>query len=575
MVVKRTISNINIIWPDYHSYNNDIGNDQSDPHNEDHVSNKRVASKCKYVINENGELGDGNFSTVKTCQNLITKNLYAMKLISKRTIKDKLRLVSSEINLLRFLAERTRSLESSINYGDNSHNRDTFTGHHHILQLLDFFQTSQDIVLITQLCAKGDLYELILSNTSLELEKHVKSFTACMLSVLHFLHSNGIVHRDLKAENVLFRLKNDSEVLNINDYSAHDLILGDFGLATYLNSASENTFREYVGTISYIAPEIVKCKDVSKLSLGELDKIEKYGAPVDIWSLGVLTYFMNFGYTPFDCDNDEETLECIIKADYYSDEDSVNDSALSEFWSFIRSCFTIDSKNRPTSSMLRYHPFISEYFPSTKTDTSKVTFEMNDEIENINGLEKKKSSVTSIHSLKSPVKSTSSSSLTSLHDLSSTKASTSLTKQGSTSLLNIPHYVDHQQRRKQAISRGNSLMLTSLTPLHSPIQKFNQNSTFTLDPKPPAVSLMNGCYSTNPEARPTLGDSSPRSLSNPSSSASLMRLHSNNLDHEGSEIFKSMIFGNSPPSTAPSSSNSFTKKATFQLGLEHDDENDD
>lgn len=636
MVVKRTISDINLIWPSY-AVLNDTANRNCSNSDGKEIVKKKVALKCKYIIDTGDKLGDGNFSTVNKCQNVITKSMYAMKLIDKKSIKNKMKLVSREINLLKIISDKIRCIETRT-IQDNG--EDVFIGHHHVLQIFDFFETSSNIALITQLCAKGDLYEKIISDGSLDFSSEVKSYTACLLSVLNFLHDNGIVHRDLKAENVFFRLKSGK---TDNRYTAHDLILGDFGLATmYLDlhsNSADTSLKEYVGTISYIAPEIVACKDVSLLSLRELDNLNHYGTPVDIWSIGVLTYFMNFGYTPFDCDTDDETLECISKADYYIDQDSIEDEALKDFWSFVRSCFILDANKRPSASALKYHPLVREYFSHSINDEKLILSEVVEGypaptyLKEGSILETRKSSTGSLHSLKSPLKSASSSSLTSLHKAatfttasSSTSANisrinsvsasinspiSSINKSiSSSSLVNSTRYLDpHQQRlpfSKKRESIKKTLSMTSIKKVQgkqnstvnfnfnftdfsdqSETNNTNENSniksTFTLDPKPPFNSLMNGCFSAMPEAKKHLDDETPRSLSRPNSSSSLFFLeindnHENNNENSIENInindaLQSVLSENLP--FTKSTPHLFTtKKATFQFGEDFDEDDD-
>ena len=132
------------------------------------------AFKCKYVTNHNS-LGDGNFSVVKECMNVQTKDLYAMKLIKKQTVRNKIQLIQREFDLLRSISEKIRDMEKK-----NEHSLDIFEGHHHILQLFDYFETTDNIVLITQLCQKGDLYEKIIENQALDLQTQVMSYS-CLL----------------------------------------------------------------------------------------------------------------------------------------------------------------------------------------------------------------------------------------------------------------------------------------------------------------------------------------------------------------------------------------------------------
>ncbi|CAL9736714.1 serine/threonine-protein kinase Tda1p [Monosporozyma servazzii] len=383
--------------------------------------------KCKYITRSD-PLGDGNFSVVKECMNIHTKELYAMKMIHKDIIRGKLQLIQREFHLLKYLSQQIRFLEQT---GSSDDMVDTFQGHHHILQLFDYFETTANIVLITQLCHKDDLYEKIISNQHLDLIKQVKPYTACLISALDFLHSQNVVHRDIKAENILFRLNknisindNNSQTHDPYDLTAHDLILGDFGLALEIHNTNQGTgtaLKEYVGTTSYIAPEIVKCKGIGLMTSHEINSIEPYDTKVDIWALGVLVYFMAMGYTPFDCETDQETLECILNCDYYIDESLIHDPTYKDFWNFIQCCFVKDKTIRRSAKNLKSHPFIKDYFKpiqvldgnnNSNNNSSNITNNNNNNNNNssINSSTsraqfpklKKNKSLTSLHNFKKP-----------------------------------------------------------------------------------------------------------------------------------------------------------------------------
>ncbi|KAL3230962.1 hypothetical protein RNJ44_00601 [Nakaseomyces bracarensis] len=523
----------------------------------DSDSEQEKALQCKYVIRKDEDpLGDGHFSVVKECMNMHTKDLFAMKLIDKSIVQDKLKLIQREFELLKYISETIRTLElsstSSLLHGVSGGNCSHFDGHHHILQLYDFFETSKNIVLITQLCQKDDLYDTIIKNQHLDLETQVKPYTACMVSALDFLHSNGIVHRDIKAENVLFRLKRQrytSETGENNSYdlSAHDLILADFGLATRVNIESTTTLREYVGTISYIAPEIVACKNVSSInSTEEIEKIPKYSTPVDIWALGVLTYFMALGYTPFDCETDDETIDCISKVDYYIDEDDQKNPKFSTFWDFLEVCFEKDQEKRPTAKDLKTHPFLKEFFKATPVSSSYNFMDRRKTL-------KRNHSTNSFHLLRSPLTKNSSanSALSSAASLSPSpsmsqtnllSAVTARSQKPETKNLRRSAHSSHSNL--QQLNNGSrdkslksikdtlqrTLSMTSLKPNNSgsnlgsmspskSASLVKKNSTFVLDPKPPMGSLMNGCFSTTPESKSNF--STPRVLSRKNSATSL------------------------------------------------------
>lgn len=463
--------------------------------------------KCKYVT-KGSQLGNGNFSVVRECMNLYTRELFALKMVHKVVVRDKIRLVKEELKLLTEISSKIKELEDQKCTSMN-----VFEGHHHILQLFDYFETDESIGLVMQLCDKGDLYEKIIAKGHLDIETQVKSFTACLVSVLEFLHGQDVVHRDIKAENVLFRLRvNKHEPVEFQgkfpyDLTAHDLILADFGFATRIEP--DTNLREYVGTLSYIAPEIVHCKDIIYMPEHEINSLKPYGFPVDIWALGVLTYFMTLGYMPFDCDNDSETLECIANQDYYVDINMEKDPQMSEFWSFIQMCFRLDADLRPSATELKKHAFIRDYFAtSTTLDQALVV---------PHSMKKSESS----RSLTAPDKSSSHTNIT--HVQMDPLFTVSMTPANSGPIVE-PEVAASRRRNLMQIrstlkrSLSTSTLNSELVFLPEVIKGLKKNSTFILGPQPPPNSLMNGCYSTPPLSRSSL--TTPTSISRATSSAS-------------------------------------------------------
>ncbi|QLG72975.1 hypothetical protein HG535_0E00590 [Zygotorulaspora mrakii] len=480
------------------------------------LDREHATAKCKYVTRRH-MLGDGHFSVVKECMNVHTRDLFAMKLVHKNMVKGKLQLIQREVKLLRVITDKVRSLEKR-----NYSSLDVFEGHHHVLQLFDFFETSESIALITQLCDKGDLYEKIINEKTLDLQLQVKPYCACLLSVLEFLHSNNIVHRDLKAENVLFRLRVNNNEPNEHhgnfkyDDRSHDLILADFGLAAQVDVKSNtNALKEYVGTISYIAPEIVLCRGIGDMSREKMDRIPKYGCPVDVWALGVLTYFMACGYTPFDCETDEETLECISKVDYYIDEEMQADPKMADFWSFVQSCFIGDAEKRPKAEMLKHHPFVRDFFATSAPEEKRDIFPT---------MLRRTGSTSSLHSLKQPSRSSSSSTIALLSLKNSASPSLVYPANIAETPKRLDTRVNSRERNLQQVRETlrKTLSMTSLKNegSHSSTIGSKLNSTFILEPKPPVNSLMNGCFSTTPESKSNFG--TPGSLSRQSSENSIL-----------------------------------------------------
>ena len=109
-----------------------------------------------------------------------------------------------------------------------------------------------------------------------------------MVSGLHYCHSKGILHRDIKLDNIL--LSADGEVK-----------ICDFGVSKVIRRGEILT--EQCGTPAYIAPEILKDRGYE-------------GFGVDIWSAGVVLYAMLYGIVPFRANNMNELQKMIIRADY-------------------------------------------------------------------------------------------------------------------------------------------------------------------------------------------------------------------------------------------------------------------
>lgn len=113
-----------------------------------------------------------------------------------------------------------------------------------------------------------------------------------VLSALVYLHENGIVHRDIKAENVLFGNKEKDSPLK----------LIDFGVSTKFKATSTTEkMKETLGTPYYIAPEVL---------------LQNYDNKCDVWSCGVLMYVLLCGYPPFNGDDDDEILEAVKVGDF-------------------------------------------------------------------------------------------------------------------------------------------------------------------------------------------------------------------------------------------------------------------
>jgi calcium/calmodulin-dependent protein kinase I len=211
-------------------------------------------------------------------------------------------------------------------------------GHQNILTLVDYFETMNNLYLVTDLALGGELFDRICRKGSYY-ESDAADLIRATLSAVAYLHDHGIVHRDLKPENLLFRTPEDNA----------DLLIADFGLSRIMDEEQFHVLTTTCGTPGYMAPEIFKKTG--------------HGKPVDVWALGVITYFLLCGYTPFDRDSDFEEMQAILNADYSFQPieywRGVSDNAKD----FIRRCLTVDPRKRMTAHEALQHAFVAGYRP--------------------------------------------------------------------------------------------------------------------------------------------------------------------------------------------------------------------
>src|SRR5271155_1438576 len=147
---------------------------------------------------------------------------------------------------------------------------------------------------------------------------------------------------DLKPENLLFRTPAENS----------DLLIADFGLSRIIDEESFHVLTTTCGTPGYMAPEIFKKSG--------------HGKPVDIWALGVITYFLLCGYTPFDRDSSVEEMQAIMNGDYSFDPPEYWEDVSDKAKDFIKGCLTVDPKKRLTAKECVSHPWLSLEEPVKK-----------------------------------------------------------------------------------------------------------------------------------------------------------------------------------------------------------------
>ncbi|MES1904647.1 MAG: Ribosomal protein S6 kinase beta-2 [Paramarteilia canceri] len=227
------------------------------------VLEKHYNNKIR-VIDQIGQGGFGKVYLIRTRSSDEYPDIqyYAMKVILKS------RIINSEKKII--YAKNEMEILASI---DNPF----------VVKLYYAFHCSEKLYLIMELMTGGDLRRLMNQKITLT-ENETKFYTASITMALEHLHSLKIIYRDLKPENVMF---------DVNGC----LKLVDLGLCKVVNSVDEKT-STICGTIEYLAPEVVSKK--------------RYDMMVDWWSLGILTYDMLLGSTPFPSDNRKKLINKIV-----------------------------------------------------------------------------------------------------------------------------------------------------------------------------------------------------------------------------------------------------------------------
>ncbi|KAM5179091.1 death-associated protein kinase 2 isoform 2-T2 [Callospermophilus lateralis] len=264
-----------------------------------------------YDIGE--ELGSGQFAIVKKCREKSTGLEYAAKFIKKRQSR------ASRRGVCREEIEREVSILRQVL-------------HPNIITLHDVYENRTDVVLILELVSGGELFDFLAQKESLS-EEEATSFIKQILDGVNYLHTKKIAHFDLKPENIMLLDKN---------IPIPHIKLIDFGLAHEIEDGVE--FKNIFGTPEFVAPEIVN--------------YEPLGLEADMWSIGVITYILLSGASPFLGDTKQETLANITAVSYDFDEEFFSQtSELAK--DFIRKLLVKETRKRLTIQEALRHPWIT------------------------------------------------------------------------------------------------------------------------------------------------------------------------------------------------------------------------
>ena len=234
--------------------------------------------------------------------------------------------------------------------------------HPNIVKLKEVKKTKKHFYLVMEYCNGGELQSFLdkyqEKNKHAFTEEIVQYLMRQIMSAMYYLHSNNIMHRDIKLENILLKFDSLQDKENLNIMKSQVKII-DFGFATNNSLAIS-----IVGNPLNMDPLILK----KLTSNGRIKKLG-YDAKIDVWSLGSICYEMLIGKSAFDAEDMLELIENIEKGDY-----RVPTHLSREVISFLNGMLQYDSEIRLSTEQLIKHRFLTDDINNFhKIDLEKVS----------------------------------------------------------------------------------------------------------------------------------------------------------------------------------------------------------
>ena len=270
-------------------------------------------------------IGRGAFGKVNIGLNILTGRIVAIKSFNKKNLSNEKakKKILYETNLMRGLY------------------------HPAVTKILETFETDQYMLIIMEYISGGNLQNFVKKRRKL-CEKTSRILFRQLIQGIKYIHNKGIVHRDIKLENILLDLNNIVKIC-------------DFGVGKITHKGQK--LLDQCGTPIYMAPEIIQGGGYE-------------GFPVDIWSAGVALYIMLSGNIPFNRDKTHDLQSAIVNLPYKSIED-VSDSAND----LLKNILEKDPVKRFTPDQILEHPWMNE---NSVNDEDFCDYNYDFEIKNVN-----------------------------------------------------------------------------------------------------------------------------------------------------------------------------------------------
>ncbi|KAJ8771006.1 hypothetical protein K2173_023331 [Erythroxylum novogranatense] len=206
-------------------------------------------------------------------------------------------------------------------------------GHENVVHFYNAFEDDSYVYIVMELCEGGELLDRILAKKdSRYTEKDAAVVVRQMLKVAAECHLHGLVHRDMKPENFLFKSTKEDSPLKATD----------FGLSDFIKPGKK--FHDIVGSAYYVAPEVLR---------------RKSGPESDVWSIGVITYILLCGRRPFWDKTEDGIFKEVLrnKPDFRRKPwPTISNSAKD----FVKKLLVKDPRARLTAAQALSHPWVRE-----------------------------------------------------------------------------------------------------------------------------------------------------------------------------------------------------------------------
>ena len=260
-------------------------------------------------------IGKGSYGRVYLGINLTTGDLLAVKQV--------------EVNQ-KIAGQDKEKMKEMVSALDQEIDTMQHLEHPNIVQYLGCERKEYSISIFLEYISGGSVGSCLRKHGKFE-QSLVSSLTRQTLAGLAYLHTEGVLHRDLKADNILLDVDGTCKI-------------SDFGISKKTDNIYGNDVTNSMqGSVFWMAPEVVRSQG------------QGYSAKVDIWSLGCVVLEMFAGRRPW---SKEEAIGAIYKLGSLNEAPPLPDELSAEALGFMLDCFTIDPSERPTAeTLLQHHPF--------------------------------------------------------------------------------------------------------------------------------------------------------------------------------------------------------------------------